>query len=568
MLPRQLEVAFLRFCEDISTPRSLTVSLLVRNREWDQLVTLTTDPGHYNSADSYWMDVSVTSFLKKTEDLETTFDRKEAALKSFWDGERACLRTNLRFASFLKNCLSDGQEEHVYQFFLDVRKEMQALLGPLPDLEKDLDGRFGPGATYGDPGRLSTLPDKMSSRPTITPDAWPLLVQWRRTAWARALQVTGNFDPVVVDGNSFATVPKDCTKFRGIAKEPSINGFYQLSSGSLIRKRLRRWGLDLSGSDQNVEIRSYVNGYLRLKKTERIPDGQETHKRVACEASISGDFCTLDLTNASDTVAYNLVKFVCPKDWFKLLDTLRSPTTKVEGKVVRLEKFSSMGNGFTFELETAIFACICKVACQRASVQVVPGKDLFVYGDDIIVPTSASSTVIAALRYAGFSINPRKSFVNGQFRESCGGDYFDGKDVRPFHLKELPNEPQDYIAIANGIRRMAGTTRAGSMRWDLCRRFWFGILDAIPTNIRGCRGPESLGDLVIHDDYERWHSRQRSSRRYIRCYRPARFTRVKWWGFAPEVHLAYALYTSRFDPQGVIPKDAVAGYKMGWVEFN
>lgn len=564
-LPTQLEAAFLHYCEDVTTPRSLAVYMMVKAGEWDQLVQLKTDPGNYSNPERYWMDASVTSFFKKTEDLPTSFDRDSVAVSNFWKSEHACLRTNLRFAPFLENCLSDREEEGVFRFFSEVRKEVGRLLGVAPLID-DLAGKFGPGATYGDPSRLSTIPDKMSSRPTLTPKAYPLLVPWTLTAWARALQTLGQ-SLEVVNGNRFVTVPKDCQKSRGIAIEPSINVFYQLALGSAMKKRLLRWGIDLSGSSCSVELLKKPS-YILKKVRDRRPDGQTIHKRVACEASISGQFATIDLSNASDTVAKDLVKFLVPSDWYKLLDSLRSPTTLIGGKTVWLEKFSSMGNGFTFELETAIFACISRVACQKSGFQVVPGKDLFTYGDDIIIPTECARNVIAALRWAGFSVNSEKSFVEGPFRESCGGDYFGGVDVRPFFLKSLPYEPQHYIAIANGIRRMAGTTRTGSLRWDTCRRFWFGILDALPSNIRDCRGPQDLGDLVVHDESNRWQTRQRGSRRYFRCYRPARYRKVEWWGFAYEVHMAYALYNNRFDPQGVIPKDGVAGYKRGWVERN
>lgn len=36
----------LRLSEDINTPRSLTVALLVRNKEWEQLLSLRIVPEH------------------------------------------------------------------------------------------------------------------------------------------------------------------------------------------------------------------------------------------------------------------------------------------------------------------------------------------------------------------------------------------------------------------------------------------------------------------------------------------------------------------------------------------
>jgi len=130
----------------------------------------------------------------------------------------------------------------------------------------------------------------------------------------------------------------------------------------------------------------------------------------------------LDLKNASDSVARRLVELLLPKRWFEVLNDLRSPTTLIGNQVVLLEKFSSMGNGFTFELETLVFLAIV-LALNPAHKA---GKNVFVYGDDIICPTRSSSDVIAALSFFGMTVNKEKSFTYGMFRESCGRDYFNG----------------------------------------------------------------------------------------------------------------------------------------------
>jgi hypothetical protein len=234
-----------------------------------------------------------------------------------------------------------------------------------------------------------------------------------------------------------------------------------------------------------------------------------------------------------------------------------------------------MGNGFTFELETVIFISVIAAVMQETGVEPLLGENLYVFGDDIIFPTECASDVNAALKFLGMTVNETKSFVSGNFRESCGGDYFSGMDVRPFFLKELPSEPQDFIAIANGIRRLGSKNPQGLFLVNRYRRAWFRILDAIPSAIRRCRGPETLGDLVIHDEVARWSTRWRSSIRYIRVWRPARFRKVPWRHFRPEVILASALYGVQsgdsfrekrepFDSLGVTPRDAVMGYKLGW----
>jgi hypothetical protein len=252
----------------------------------------------------------------------------------------------------------------------------------------------------------------------------------------------------------------------------------------------------------------------------------------------------------------------------------------VDGKWVKLEKFSSMGNGYTFELETTIFAAIAMAVMPES---VVAEVDVFVYGDDIIVPKEHAEDVLAALKFCGFTPNKRKTFVEGPFRESCGGDSFLGAGVRPYYLKDEVNEPQHWIALANGLYRSSHQNGDDDRYCRRLRRAWFRCLDRIPNTIRQCRGPEGLGDLVVQDgDERRWSVRWRGSIRYVRVYRPVQRPDVAWAGFGSEVQFAAALYgVPRYpmkvpktfvghgdDPKGLLSRKAVTGYKVGWVPFS
>lgn len=548
-LSGDLKAIVLSFCEGLATPLSLSVAILTRYREWDQLAVKRIDPRNYVCSERFAADYSAVSFLSKLESLPTSFDRKKVALDGFFSAETSCYWTNERLSPYANVPQGAWEPGVVSDFLRMARKKIAAVLGRPPSL---VEGRFGPGSTYGDRGKLTTVADKMSSRPTLTSSAIPFLFQWSGTAWATACAVSKR-EPLFVPGNRFTTVPKDCTKDRGIAIEPSINLFYQLGYGRVIRKRLRDSGIDL-----NI--------------------GQDIHVRVAREASIKGHLATIDLSSASDTICYNLVKLLLPSDWFELLNMVRSPKTLVEGRWIKLEKFSSMGNGYTFELETLIFNCLACTAISMSGGDPINGENVFTFGDDIIVPSEYTRSVIAVLRFFGLSINERKTFVDGPFRESCGGDFFDGVNVRPYYLKEDPHEPQHFIAMANGIRRMAFNDHAIRSRFDRMRRTWFRILDAIPSDIRRLRGPSDLGDLVIHDSEERWQTRHRSCIRYIRTYRPARYRVIGWQHFRPDVVLACAVYGtgdgavgpygSRSAPLGITPRDAVLGYKIGWVPWS
>lgn len=544
VFPRDVEDVVLTLCKDIATPRALTVSLLVKAREWDQLVSLRTDPTWYTDPISFKGDAAITGLLKKVVNLPTTVDRVAVAKDNFWKGERQCASTNIRLLPYLDGGYNHPADEGVYQFIEKARKIAARILGPCPDL---IDGKFGPGATFGDRGQYTTVPDKMSSRPTLTTGAIWFLPQWAGTQWATAC-CAGSTDPIFIRGNRFTTVPKDCTKDRGIAVEPSINLFFQLGYGALLKSRLKRAGLD-------------------MKKA------QDIHRQVACEASIRGHFATLDLSNASDTIAYSLVELLLPPRWFECLTALRSPYTQIDGHWVKLEKFSSMGNGFTFELETILFLTLCEAALESLGLPCEPGIDLFVYGDDIIVPTDSAAAVKAVLQYFGMAINETKSFVDGPFRESCGGDFFRGVSVRPYHLEELPYEPQHYIAMANGLRRMGSRHDYPDDLHHFARRAWFCVLDALPSHIRRLRGPEALGDLVIYDHQSRWITRTKHCIRYVQCYRPARYRKVAYQLFRSEVVLACATYGTegggrKGNAGSLVPRDSVLGYKVGWVPYS
>lgn len=538
-LPDDLVRTVSLFLEDLGTPISLSVDILLRNGEWDQISEINPDPRSYLDADLFARDAAACGILRKLQQLPTSHDRRANAIGKWRQGERDCFLSNERLRRYTsENRLSGDRCAAVDSIFELIRKEILSWIGHKPS---DLAiGRFGPGATYSDRGMKSTIPHKMSSiEPTLTRGALWFLPQWLGTQWgSHFAQHHGEL--AYVPGNRFTTVPKNARTDRSIAAEPSINMFYQLALGRQLRRRLNKsTGWDLARA-------------------------QEVHRQVACDASRTGEFATLDLSNASDTVSSTLVEVLLPHHWYDQLNDLRSKKTLIDGKWVVLEKFSSMGNGFTFELETIIFGAIACVAARECGHAGVLGFDVFVYGDDIIVPNNVAHPLKSILEFCGFTLNAEKSYYSDEpFRESCGGDYFAGKPVRPYYPEDIPNEPQEYIAFANGLYAVA--QRLSLTGKALGRRAWFSILDRIPTGIRSCRGPQDLGDLVIHDREEGWTVRWRSGIRYIRALRPHKYRVIRYEGFKPGIVLACATYGVGNRRGGVIPRDGLLSYKVGWV---
>lgn len=548
-LPGELTRVALSFYEGIGSPFAMSLAKSLRDGDWGRVCGVSVDPRDYADALSYFRDAAAASLLRKASFLPTGVDCREAAVTKWWDGERACYKSNERLSPYLPQyrepgfpCAAEG-DARIAEFLSDVAKVIAGWIGPSPNSLTA--GRFGPGSTYSCRAGRATVPDKIASVPSLTRGALWFLPQWLGTQWGACVaQHHGKVD--FVKGNRFATVPKTSTTDRAIAAEPDINVFYQLALGRELRQKLKqstcgRWDLD------------HV---------------QAIHGQVARESSLTREFATLDLSNASDTLCRNLVRVLLPRRWFEALDSLRSPMTRINGRWVRLEKFSSMGNGFTFELETIVFAGLATVASRKLGHKGYLGRDVFVFGDDIIVKDDVVRCLSSVLRFCGFELNHSKSFHGDvPFRESCGQDFFNGSPVRPFFLKELPNGPQDLVALANGIR--AVSERFAACGGSRLTRAWLRVLDALPSRVRRCRGPQALGDIVLHDDYEHWSTRWRHGIRYIQVIRPHRRRLVSYGLFHPDVVLACATYGLGGGlVGGVTPRDSVLSYKVGWTPFS
>lgn len=229
----------------------------------------------------------------------------------------------------------------------------------------------------------------------------------------------------VVPGNVMFTVPKKTDIDRCACKEPDINMWLQKGVGAYIRKCLRKTGINLN--DQSI------------------------NRSLARKGSFDQSLATLDLSSASDSVSRELVALLLPVNWFTILDSIRSRVTNINGEEHRNEMFSSMGNGFTFELESLLFYTLARAT---AYFRGIPGV-ISVYGDDIIAPTPLYHDLVWVLKYFGFSVNPDKSWHEGPFRESCGGHYIDGRDITPFYIKEPIRTLPQLIDVANKLRKWA-----------------------------------------------------------------------------------------------------------------
>jgi len=199
---------------------------------------------------------------------------------------------------------------------------------------------------------------------------------------------------------------------------------------------------------------------------------QTLNRNAARLASLDGKMATLDLSDASDRVHNELVRniFGSSAIW-PYLQSCRSKYAKLPYNElpVKLRKFASMGSALCFPVEAMVFYTVIQCALHHY-YKVTPSvrtlerfSDLIdVYGDDIIVPSEASAIVVQSLEAYGLKVNASKSFSTGRFRESCGGDYFNGSEITPVYLRTYipdrttafdPTVAESLVATSNQLYR-------------------------------------------------------------------------------------------------------------------
>lgn len=185
---------------------------------------------------------------------------------------------------------------------------------------------------------------------------------------------------------------------------------------------------------------------------------QSRNQEYARQSSIDGRYATLDLKEASDRVSLKLVSQLFPDNWVRALLASRSKcTTLPDGTKVPMAKYAPMGSACCFPVEAICFWAISLAAIgvdrdylnrlfvnkrkfERGHRLRNGDLRISVFGDDLIVPTEHAQSVMGALESVGLIINRDKSFWRGFFRESCGGDYFNGHNVTPIRCKAIPSD--------------------------------------------------------------------------------------------------------------------------------
>jgi len=224
----------------------------------------------------------------------------------------------------------------------------------------------------------------------------------------------------LVEYSKLTTVPKNDKIDRCIAVEPTVNMFFQQGLGRMISNNLKVYGIDIQSQ-------------------------QDYHRRLAYLCSLSNNLSTIDFSSASDCVGIQLLKWLLPPDWFYVVDMIRSQAVfePITSFGCELDCIATMGNATTFPLETLVFFVLGNAVIEETKNRFggfalceALTPSVTVFGDDVIINTEHATAFMALCESVGFKVNHDKSFFKDEyFRESCGGDFFHGRNVRGLYLK-------------------------------------------------------------------------------------------------------------------------------------
>lgn len=341
------------------------------------------------------------------------------------------------------------RESYYYDLAIRAKERLDAIFhsGPLQSSRINLfdcvqNAMPGPGSSLGTK-ETSFLTKEFYSTLT-TYDASLNLYKFYRDSLGRQFKRAElirheNFGVSVVAGSKMSFAHKSSDECRTINTEASLEMKLQKGAAAIIEDLLKEF--------YDIDLRK-----------------QPTINRMLARiGSNGGVFATIDMKDGSNRISYKFMEFMLPQDVFQTLDHLRAKCIQVPGDLRKesmklygtyehqCHMFSTQGNGFTFALQTLVFAALVEAASndlgEKHPVPWIRNQNYSVFGDDIICTNHAYYKVCNLLEWCGFTVNRSKSFATGCFRESCGADFFKGRNIRSVYIKRIQHERHKYSAF-------------------------------------------------------------------------------------------------------------------------
>jgi hypothetical protein len=399
--------------------------------------------------------------------LERVFDRRTGRLLDEPDDDAvfAVRQLSLMFAKILLPC-SDARVEAAIQSYIECEQEVRRSDAQVPS---NLLEEFQKASSIMYSGVFQQVDEDVyygrivpKHGPGATADRIKGNLKFDQTEWTDRLEKIFPFGEFLVPNYRYhlevlsrvsflepgaerpvrvITVPKTLKTPRIIAVEPTCMQYVQQG---LMAKFVGYLESEEIRTTRGIHVRNHGYGYVGF-------EDQSPNREMARIGSLTGSLATLDLSEASDRVSNQLVRLMFEHypHLAEGVDACRSRKADVPGHgVIRLAKFASMGSALTFPVEAMVFSTvvmmgIARVLNRQVSVELLEEfrGQVRVYGDDIVVPSAYAVPVSQLLETFGFRVNRGKSFWTGMFRESCGKEYFRGRDVSIARVRRmLPSE--------------------------------------------------------------------------------------------------------------------------------
>jgi hypothetical protein len=321
----------------------------------------------------------------------------------------------------------------------------------------DITPRHGPGSVAT--GERSGAKSRFSRIYTALEQEYPF-TEYFVWSLSQVCDQLGEIQGLAVDSSACAKVtlvPKDSRGPRIISMEPlEIQWIQQGVQRSLYR---------------HVENHRLTGGHVNFTD-------QTINRSLALQSSIDGRMATLDMKDASDRVSLELFRALFSGTrFYDCALACRSPRTKLpDGSILLMKKFAPMGSALCFPVEALCFWALC-VSTLRAYTGMTRREAcdrVYVYGDDLVVPTWAQEMVSFQLECYGLLLNKSKCCysMDGCFRESCGLDAFGGHETTPTRIKRRPigatvTWVPSWIAQSNELYRKGYKAAAGVLESEV-----------------------------------------------------------------------------------------------------
>jgi hypothetical protein len=289
------------------------------------------------------------------------------------------------------------------------------------------------------------------------------VIRQHKTADAKPLNIQD------VATSRFKFVPKTNAKARGICiEENEVQWLQQALRSALVAR---------------IESHPLTKGQVNFTS-------QSINRIMALEASGTKEWATLDMSSASDRISRSLVSFLFGRNK-PLLNAILAVSTEVvelpvngdgDVEMFPINKIAPMGSAICFPIMALVHFSLIKAILELSVVPQDLTREVYVYGDDIIVRTKCVQAIYDYLPLYGMKFNEEKSFSQSHFRESCGLHAYEGTEVTPVRFKiahnhlrtsEIPGLLRLEEALYNkGYQRTASRIRIAVQRWGIEHGIW------------------------------------------------------------------------------------------------